>query len=67
MGMPLRVRDRMCAVLTPYDMGQGGDNCERPTTTRAVWRFETPGPLRILLRDEHAAELADEEWLTLMS
>lgn len=46
--------------------GQWGGNCDQPPTVRAVWRFEPPdGPKRILLCDQHAAELAGHERLTL--
>ena len=62
--MPLQPRDDGCAVIGRAVGGQWGDLCDQPATRRAVWRFES-GPRRILLCDEHAAELAGEERLTL--
>lgn len=61
----LRPLDDRCAILTDYNMGKGGGNCDQPATVRAVWQFERPGPLEVLLCDEHAAELAGHERLTL--
>lgn len=43
-----------------------GRLCDQPATQRAVWRFES-GPRRILLCDQHAAELADHERLVVAS
>ena len=45
--------------------GQWGDLCDRPATVRATWRFDS-GARRILLCDEHAAELDGHERLTRM-
>lgn len=56
-----------CAILTDYDIGRGGGNCPRAPTVRAVWRFGQLGAMRILLCNEHAAELAENERLILLS
>jgi hypothetical protein len=60
--MPLQSRRDGCAAITRAIGGQWGPPCDRPPTVRAVWRFES-GPRRILLCEEHAAELADHERL----
>lgn len=65
--MPFQVRDDKCAVLTDDDMGRGGGDCPQPPTVRAVWRFDQPGKMPILLCDQHADELADHERLTVKS
>lgn len=62
--MPLQPRDNGCAVIGRAVGGQWGDLCAQPATVRATWRFES-GPLRILLCDEHAAELGGVERLVL--
>ena len=62
--MPLQPRDRGCAVIGRAVGGQWGDPCNQPPTVRAIWRFES-GPRRILLCDDHAAELEGEERLNL--
>jgi hypothetical protein len=59
------IKPDACAVTLPWAMGHGGGNCPQPPTVRAVWRFDTPGPLQVLLCDEHAAELASHERLSL--
>ena len=63
--MPFQVRDDGCAVIVREVGGQWGGPCTRPVTVRAVWRFDQPGPRRILLCDEHAAERARDQRLTL--
>jgi hypothetical protein len=61
----LRALPHRCAILTDDTMGRGGWKSANQPTTRAVWRFEPPeGLARILLCDDHAAELADHERLT---
>ena len=66
-GVPFQVREDRCAVLIDDRVARSIGNCENPPTVRAVWRFDRPGPTRILLCDEHAAELADDERLALVS
>lgn len=66
MSVPLQPRDDGCAVIDrEADGGQLGDPCDQPPTVRAVWRFDTPGPVEVLLCDVHAADLAGHERLRL--
>ena len=61
--MPLQSRREGCAAIVRAPGGQWGGPCDHPPTVRAVSRFDTPGPRRILLCDEHAAALAGEDRL----
>jgi hypothetical protein len=59
-------RDRGCACEVTDDIGRPVGYCDRPPTRRATWTF-ADDTARILLCDEHAAELAGHERLTLDS
>ena len=59
--MPLQSRREGCAAIVRAPGGQWGGPCDQPATVRATWRFDTPGPTRILLCDEHAADLVGRE------
>ena len=53
-----------CAVIERAPGGQWGDNCTRPIAARARWRFDD-NTASLLLGDQHARLLADEERLRL--
>jgi hypothetical protein len=63
--MPLHPRNDQCAVIERAEGGQWNGTCRQTPTRRAQWRFES-GQMSILLCNQHAAELAGDERLTVV-
>ena len=55
-----------CACDIRDSIGRPTGPCTQLTTTGATWRFDQPGPLPILLCDQHGAEYAGEKRITLV-